>query len=55
MDDMTDSAKIAVVIPAYKVSDTIEGVVLSLPDNIDYIIVVDDKCPQCFWKRSRKN
>ena len=37
--------KIAAVIPAYKVANKLRGVILSLPDNIDYIIVVDDKCP----------
>jgi len=38
--------KIAVVIPAYRVSDTIRQVILSLPEWIDVIIVVDDACPQ---------
>jgi dolichol-phosphate mannosyltransferase len=51
---MTDSPKIAVVIPAYKVFNTIGGVVQSLPDNIDYIIVVDDKCPQHSGKEAEK-
>lgn len=36
---------IAVVIPTYRVSRHIEKVVSMLPDFIDYIIVVDDKCP----------
>ena len=39
------SKKIAIVIPAYKVADHIEGVISSIPENIDHIIVVDDKCP----------
>ncbi len=37
--------KRAVVIPAYKVTDTIRDVVLSIPGEIDHIIVVDDHCP----------
>ena len=37
--------KIAVVIPAYKVSKYIAQVVASIPDIVDVIIVVDDKCP----------
>ena len=37
--------KIAVVIPAYRVSDTIEQVLQTLPEFIDHIIVVDDACP----------
>jgi glycosyltransferase involved in cell wall biosynthesis len=32
--------KIAVVIPAYKVADFIEGVISSIPENIDLIILV---------------
>ena len=38
--------KIAVVIPAYKVKQFIKQLVLSLPPNIDRIIIVDDKCPE---------
>jgi len=38
--------KIAVVIPSYRVKKFIENVVKTLPDFIDHIIVVDDKCPQ---------
>jgi len=38
--------RIAVIIPSYKVSLHIKQVVDSLPDIIDYIIVVDDKCPE---------
>ncbi len=40
-----DTCKLAVVIPAYRVSDTIEAVVTSLPELVDRIIVVDDACP----------
>jgi glycosyltransferase involved in cell wall biosynthesis len=38
-------AGVAVVIPCYKESDTILGVVQGLPDFVDQIIVVDDGCP----------
>lgn len=38
--------KIAVVIPAYKVAKHIGQVLATLPDFVDYIIVVDDKCPE---------
>jgi len=51
---MTDSSSIAVVIPAYKVSDTIEEVVQALPDIVDYIIVVDDKCPHSSGEKTEK-
>ncbi len=38
--------KKAVVIPCYKVSDTLKRLVETIPENIvDYIIVVDDACP----------
>lgn len=37
---------IAVVIPSYKVSKYIENVIAEIPDFINHIIIVDDKCPQ---------
>jgi dolichol-phosphate mannosyltransferase len=37
---------IAVAIPCYKVKNKIKDVILSVPDFVDYIIAVDDKCPQ---------
>lgn len=37
--------RIAVVIPCYRVSDTIEEVITTLPEVVDDIIVVDDACP----------
>jgi glycosyltransferase involved in cell wall biosynthesis len=40
-----DFLKIAVVIPCYRVTDTIERVIVTLPDTVDHIIVVDDACP----------
>jgi dolichol-phosphate mannosyltransferase len=38
--------KTAVVIPAFKVSATIENVIRSVPERVDHVIVVDDKCPE---------
>ena len=43
---MENTVKIAVVIPAYKVSSTILSVLGSIPDYISDIIVVDDSCPE---------
>jgi glycosyltransferase involved in cell wall biosynthesis len=42
--------KIAVIIPCYKVSEQIRSVLLSIPDGVDKIIVVDDDCPECTGK-----
>ncbi len=44
--------KVAVVIPAYRVADHIEDVISSIPENIDFIIVVDDKCPHASGKKA---
>lgn len=38
--------KIAVVIPCYKVATHIASVIREIPNEVSYIIVVDDKCPQ---------
>ncbi len=38
--------KIAVVIPCYKVINQLENVLLTIPEFVDHIIVVDDACPQ---------
>ena len=43
---MKSTIKKAVVVPAYKVSGHIQEVVESVPDLIDHIIVIDDKCPE---------
>jgi glycosyltransferase involved in cell wall biosynthesis len=40
------SPTIAVVIPAYKVSAHIEGVIASIGKKVAHIIVVDDACPE---------
>ncbi len=43
---MKSNKKIAVIIPCYKVSKQIKGVLLSIPEFIDDIIVIDDACPE---------
>lgn len=43
---MKPHLKIAVVIPAYKVTEHILGVVTSLGENVDMVFVVDDACPK---------
>lgn len=46
--------KTAVVIPSYKVAKTIKDVILSITEIIDYIIIVDDKCPDLSGKEAEK-
>ena len=43
---MLKDKKIGVVIPSFKVRKFLKEVVLELPEFIDYIIVVDDACPE---------
>ena len=43
---MIENKKIAIVIPSYKVKKFLKNVVLELPEFVDFIIVIDDKCPQ---------
>ncbi|MDF4002845.1 glycosyltransferase family 2 protein [Luteibacter sp. PPL552] len=43
---MKHKPKIAVVIPAYKVTAQILGVVASMGPEVDIVVVVDDKCPE---------
>ncbi|MDT7831663.1 glycosyltransferase family 2 protein [Flavobacteriaceae bacterium S356] len=43
---MISTKKIAVVIPSYKVSKQLKNVLLSIPEFVDDIIVVDDACPE---------
>jgi len=40
------SAKIAVVIPAYKVLKHIDSVLAAIPDSVSYVFVIDDACPE---------
>jgi len=46
MIDKLKSINVAVVIPSYKVKTFLKDVVLGLPEYINSIIVVDDKCPE---------
>ena len=46
----TNKEKIAVIIPAYKVKAQIRSVVESIPSFVDYIIVVNDACPEDSYK-----
>jgi len=48
------NVKVAVVVPAYKVHDHIKGVVSSIPETIDHIVVVDDKCPHLSGREAEK-
>lgn len=41
-----ENKKVAVVIPAYKVSRQIVNVIESIPSEVDLIVVVDDFCPE---------
>lgn len=43
---MINNKQIAVVIPAYRVRSKIVDVVNSMEDYVDYIVVIDDKCPE---------
>ena len=43
---MKDDCKIAVIVPCYRVKDRILAVLESIPDEVAYIIVVDDACPE---------
>ena len=40
------SAKIAVVIPAYKVLKHIDSVLEGIPSSVSYVFVIDDACPE---------
>jgi len=43
---MYKGKKLAIVIPCYKVSDIIDKVIKGLPNFVDKIYLVDDKCPE---------
>ncbi len=51
---MYDNLKIAVVIPTYKAQNHIELVIKGIPDLVDHILIVDDKCPQQSGKTAQK-
>lgn len=44
--EMIENKKIAVIVPCFRVRKFLKQVVLDLPEFIDFVIVVDDKCPQ---------
>jgi len=46
--------KIGVVIPAYKVKEFIKNLLISIPQCVDLIIVVDDKCPEASGQEAEK-
>lgn len=46
--------KVAVIIPAYKVVEHIKDIILSIPETVNHIIVVDDKCPCSSGKEAEK-
>lgn len=50
--EVMKSLKTAVVIPSYKVADTIADVVLSVRHRVDHIIVIDDACPLSSGKKA---
>jgi len=48
-------SKLAVIIPSYKVSKHIKTVIESIPEMIDFIIVIDDKCPESSGKIAQES
>jgi len=52
---MLNDARIAVVIPSYKVLKQLKKVVESVPDYVDFIVIVDDCCPQESYKSVEKD
>ena len=52
---MYKNNQIGVVIPTYKSKDHIQNVLNGLPEWIDHIIVIDDKCPQNTGKFVEQN
>ena len=43
---MLDNKKIGVVIPCFKVISHIDSVIRKMPDFVDIIYIIDDKCPE---------
>jgi len=54
MRTINQIAKLAVIIPAYRVANTIQQVISSIAENVDHIIVVDDHCPEGSGKAAEK-
>lgn len=49
-DPMSENAKIAVIVPCFRVNSTIAEVIRGIPDFVHHIIVVDDCCPESSGK-----
>jgi dolichol-phosphate mannosyltransferase len=49
-DGAMSHCKVAVIIPCYYVAEKLENVINTLPDFVNCVIVVDDKCPQNSWQ-----
>jgi glycosyltransferase involved in cell wall biosynthesis len=54
INDMYTNVKIGAVIPAYRVSELINNLLLAIPPYIDHIFVVDDKCPDASGQEAEK-
>lgn len=52
---MTDTVKIGVVIPCYRVTQHIDAVISNIPEIVDKIYVIDDACPQNTGDTVRQN
>jgi glycosyltransferase involved in cell wall biosynthesis len=52
---MFNNKCIAVCIPAYKVQQQIQCVIQSVPAFVDYIIVIDDACPESSGKKAMQS
>jgi dolichol-phosphate mannosyltransferase len=50
---MYENLRIAIVIPAYREQERIEGVIRGLPGWVDHIVVVDDASPDATGERAR--
>lgn len=55
LGEVSRKSCLAVVIPAYKVADSIVNVVKSIGSEVDFIIVVDDACPQASGQKVIEN
>ena len=48
-----ENLRIAIVIPAHREEERIEGVIRGLPEWVDHIVVVDDASPDATGERAR--
>ena len=53
--ESSDNLSVAVVLPCYKVADSILDVLQLIPDFVRHIVVVDDACPQSSGEVVRTN